>query len=76
MRSDSRLKSIFSSRLFIIFAVFLLLFLSVAYARAYYQNYQVEQEIGRLRSEAKRLEAKKIETLDLLKYVQSPSYVE
>lgn len=75
-RKRSTWKHIFSSRWFMLMGLILLLLLSIAYVRAYYQNYQVAQEIKRLENEAVRLQAKKIETLDTLKYVQSPTYVE
>ncbi len=57
-------------------AVFALLALGLAYGRAFYQNYHIQEEIKRLQSEAERLEAKRLETLDLLNYVKSPAYVE
>lgn len=76
LRKDDNWKSFFASRWFMLVGVILLLLLSIAYGRAYYQNYQVEQEIKRLENETIRLQAKKLETLDVLKYVQSPAYVE
>ncbi len=54
----------------------LALFLLFAYGRAYYQNYQIQKEIDRLQAESERLEAKKLKTLDMLQYVQSPDFVE
>jgi cell division protein FtsB len=65
-----------SSRWFMSLAVFALLALGVAYSRAFYQNYHIQEEIKRLQSEAERLESKRLETLDLLNYVKSPAYVE
>lgn len=46
------------------------------YARAYYQDYLVRQEIEYLQDQTKRLEAKKMELLDVLKYVKSDSFAE
>lgn len=57
-------------------AFFVLALLLVAFTRAYYQNFQIQQEIKRLQSESQKLESKRIETLDLLNYVKSPAYVE
>lgn len=57
-------------------AIFVLVMLTIGYVRAYYQNYQIQQEIKQLQAEASHLEAKRIETLDLLDYVKSPAYVE
>lgn len=47
-----------------------------SYARSYYQDYLVRQEILRLQEEARGLEAKKIKLLDILKYVKSDAFVE
>jgi len=54
----------------------LLLFIIFAFGRAYYRDYLVRQEIDRLQTEVSRLQAKKLETVELLKYVQSPQFVE
>ncbi|MBI5729216.1 MAG: septum formation initiator family protein [Candidatus Magasanikbacteria bacterium] len=69
-------KGFLASRWSLIIGVVVLLTLTVAFARAYYQNYRTQEEIRRLRAEASYLEAKKLETLEALKYVQSPAYVE
>lgn len=69
-------KEALSSRWLIGGGVVLLLGLGVAVGRAWYQEYVVREEISRLQTEAKRLEAKKLETLELLKYVTSESYLE
>jgi cell division protein FtsB len=78
MRSsrESTWKKVFYSRWFLA-VLFVLCFLVLfAYARAYYADYQVEQEIKRLEAETKALQAKKLETLELLKQVQSTAFVE
>ncbi len=46
------------------------------YARAYYQDYLVMQEIQQLQDQAKNLQAKKMELLEVLKYVKSDSFAE
>ncbi len=75
-KSDSTWKRIFYSRWFLA-ALFVLCFLVVfAYARAYYADYQVGQQIKRLQEETKALQAKKIETIELLNHVKSPAFVE
>jgi cell division protein FtsB len=69
-------KRIFYSRWFLA-ALFVLCFLVLfAYARAYYADYQVGQQIKRLQAETQALQAKKIETLDLLNHVKSTAFVE
>ncbi|OGH69406.1 MAG: hypothetical protein A2754_02690 [Candidatus Magasanikbacteria bacterium RIFCSPHIGHO2_01_FULL_47_8] len=73
---ENKLKTVFASRWFLAMMAVVLLLLGIAYTRAAYQNYQVQAEIKRLQGEAKRLEAKKMETIDALKYVRSNAYVE
>lgn len=51
-------------------------FFAINYARAYYQEYKVKQEISALREEVKHLEQKKLESLKILKYVTSDAFVE
>lgn len=76
LASKNNRSNFFGSRLFLIGGVIVLLFLGVAYSRAYYQNYLIGREIQRLQIEAERLRAKKFETLELLRYAKSPAYVE
>jgi cell division protein FtsB len=66
----------FASKIFIVVSGFLFLFFAFAYVRASYQNYQIREEIKRLQNETETLKAKKFQTLELLKYAQSPAYVE
>ncbi len=66
----------FSSRLFLILACIVALLVAFSYARAYYQDFAIRQEISRLESEVDRLEYKKLESFELLKYVSSDAYVE
>lgn len=76
MMSDHRNKSFFRSRLFLIGLFFASLFIAFAYGRAYFQDSQIRKEIARLQSQVKDLEVKKMETLDVLKYVRSPAFAE
>ena len=69
-------KGFLASRWSLIAGAVVLFILLVAFARAYYQNYRTQEEIRRLKAEASRLEAKKLETLDALRYLRSPAYVE
>ncbi len=73
---NRRWSTFFNSPLFLVCAILVLLFLVVSYGQAFYRDYQVREEIKRLQSESQRLEAKKIETLELLNYVKSERYVE
>lgn len=69
-------RQFFASRWITGVALLIVMVLLFAFVRAYIQRYTIEQEITRLREEAKRLESKKIETIDLLNYVKSPAFVE
>ncbi len=46
------------------------------YARAYYQDYMVRQEIKELQSDIEKLNTKKLESLKVLEYVTSNQFVE
>ncbi|MFA6485829.1 MAG: septum formation initiator family protein [Candidatus Magasanikbacteria bacterium] len=73
---EGKWKNFFWSRWFILMAGILLILVAFAFGRAYYRDYLVGQEIKRLQSEVNRLESKKLETVEVLKYVQSPAFVE
>lgn len=64
------------SRWFLIVIIILIFFSAFVFVRAYFQDYQVQAEIERLKNEAASLQAKKIDTLELLKYVQTPEFAE
>ncbi|PIT88016.1 MAG: hypothetical protein COU29_04395 [Candidatus Magasanikbacteria bacterium CG10_big_fil_rev_8_21_14_0_10_36_32] len=66
----------FYSKWFFIIIIILIILVIFAFLRSYYQDYQVRQEIQYLKDEAERLEAKKIQSLEILKYVQSKNFVE
>lgn len=76
MSTGSRWRSFFRSQWVLIGGVLILTFLVLAYARAWYQDYQVGQEIARLQAEVERLEGQRLQTLELLRYVKSPAFVE
>ncbi len=66
----------FASQMFLVVAFFIALIFALGYARAYYQDYKVRQDIKALQEEVKNLESKKIESMEILKYVISPAFVE
>jgi len=73
---DNKWKNFFSSRLFL-FGVFVLaVFLLFVYGRAYYQDFQIQEEIKKMREEVARLEIKKMESLEVLRYVKTPAFLE
>lgn len=68
--------AIFWSKWFILIVLVCLFFVVFALVRSYFQDLQVKQEIERLKSEATSLEAKKLETIEILRYIKSEEYVE
>lgn len=74
--SNQSSKSFFFSRWFLIGAFILVCLIGFAFSRAYYREYEVNKEISRLQAEVRKLEIKKLESLELLQYVQSDAFVE
>ncbi len=75
-QKQSALKRFFSSRLFLILALICAILIAFGYARAYYQDYKIRQEINALQDDVKNLEHKKLESMEILKYVTSEAFVE
>ncbi len=75
-KPDNNWKNFFLSRWFLLGSLVVAIFIALAYGRAYYQDYQVRQEIKRLQMEVEKLEVKKLESLEMWKYVQSEAFVE
>lgn len=73
---DQKWKQIFYSRWFLALLFVLTFLLIISYIRAYYQEFQVRKEISNLQEQLHSLEAKKIETMELLKYARSSTFVE
>lgn len=73
---ESGWKNFFGSRLFMLAAAIAAIMIVFGYGRAYYQDYLVTQEIQHLQDQAKNLQAKKMELLEVLKYVKSDSFAE
>lgn len=76
VEAKSKWQAIFWSRWFLFIALIVASFVVFAFGRAYYRDYQVRKEITDLQNVVKRLEAKKIETMEVLKFVQSPDFIE
>ena len=66
----------FGSRLFLFVMLGVAILVAFGYARAYYQDYKIKQEIKNLQEEVSSLQKKRINSLDILKYVSSSAYVE
>lgn len=75
-KEKTALRRFFGSRWFLLTALIAALLVAFGYARAYYQNYRVNQEIKILQEQVRNLEHKKLESMEILKYVTSDAYVE
>ncbi|MBU0597226.1 septum formation initiator family protein [Patescibacteria group bacterium] len=73
---QSMFKSFFGSRLFLLFSLVIMMLVAFGYARGYYQDFKIKEEIRQLEEEVKSLETKKIESLDILQYVTSDDFIE
>jgi len=60
----------------LLIALICAILVAIGYGRAYYQDYKIRQEINALQDEVKRLEYKKLESMEILKYVTSDAFVE
>jgi cell division protein FtsL len=65
---------IFLSRWFLFTLLGITIVIAISYARAYYEDYTVRQEIIRLQGEVNKLEKKKFASLELLQYAQSEHF--
>lgn len=72
----STLRRFFTSRLFLVVIFSLLALIIFGYARTYYQDYKVKQEIENLQKEVGSLQKKKFQSMELLNYVTSDAFVE
>ena len=74
--NSSRVRKFFGSKIFLGCAFLLTLAFAFGFARAYFKDYAFREEVKRLQGEIDKLEKKKIESLQLLKYVSSTAYIE
>ena len=75
-KNQSFLRRFFQSRFFLFIIVILFGFVAIGYARAYYQDFKIRQEIDQLKKDISGLETTKLESFDILKYVSSQEFVE
>lgn len=73
---QSKIAQILQSRIFLFCLLGIAVLVAFSYMRAYYQDYKIRQEIQALEEEVRSLEQKKIESLEILQYVQSDAFVE
>lgn len=70
------MRRFFASRLFLVCVSCVAFLFAIGYARAYYQDYKVKQQINALQKDLEKLENKKLESLQILQYVMSTDFVE
>lgn len=70
------LRRFFGSRLFLLVGFVVAILFAIGFARAYYQDYRVRQEIESLQEELKNGKTKNFELLKLYEWVKSPEFVE
>ena len=64
------------SRWFLLSLLAAAILIAVSYARAYYQDYKVRQQIAALETEVLNLQRKKLVSLDLLKQAGTEQFLE
>lgn len=75
-RQSSALKRFFTSRLFLFIAIPAIILVTTGLLRSFFTGYKIDQEIIGLESEIKSLEKKRLESMEILKYVMSDVFVE
>lgn len=75
-KQPSWLRRFFTSPLFLVCSFLCLGFFIFSFLRSYYQDYHIRREIYALEKEVQSLEHKKLESLAMLDYVMSDSFVE
>ncbi|KKW41633.1 MAG: hypothetical protein UY92_C0015G0045 [Candidatus Magasanikbacteria bacterium GW2011_GWA2_56_11] len=75
-RDHTPIRRFFTSRAFLVVGLCAAVLSTLGFARAYYEDYSVRQEIRRLEDEVRGLERKKLESMEILKYVGSQNFVE
>lgn len=76
MSNQRTWRRIFNSPLFLWIALVIAIALAVSFARAYYKDYQIRQQIAELQVLVDQMEEKKLSSLQLLDYVKSEEYIE
>jgi len=75
-RQPTPVKRFFASRLFLFIFIPAVVLMSMGMVRSFYIGYKIDQEILGLESEIKSLQKKRLESMEILKYVMSDSFVE
>lgn len=73
---ESTLQRVLLSRWFLFLLLGLVIMIAIGYARAYYEDYQVRQQISALEKEVESLQKKKFAALELLERANTESFLE
>ncbi|MDO8499592.1 MAG: septum formation initiator family protein [bacterium] len=74
--AESKETRFFRSRIFVPLILVALCLVVFAYARTLYRDYQIRAEITQMEDEVKRLQTKKVESLQMLQFVKSDAFAE
>jgi len=69
-------KKALGSRVFLFFALLVLIFLAINVGRESYRNYQINQEANRLKKESEQMEKRNNYLAGLMEYFKDESYLE
>ena len=75
-RKGNIVARLLTSRLFLIILIVIAILIAIAYARLYYEDYKVREEIESLQSEIQSLEHRELESLQLLEFVKTDDFVD
>lgn len=73
---ESALQRVLLARWFLFLLLGLVIMIAIGYARAYYEDYQVRQQISALEKEVQALQKKKFTSLELLERAGTESFLE
>lgn len=74
--TESTLQKVLLARWFLFLLLGLVVVIAIGYARAYYEDFQVRQQIAALEKEVQALQKKKFTTLELLERANTDSFLE
>lgn len=75
-QNESLLKKVFTSKIFLLSMVGVLVFLGVQVGKESYRKYQLQQEINSLKSEISKIEGENRKLDKLMEYFKKDSYLE
>lgn len=74
--NDKKFKKWFFSYWYLLLMLLVFFVMVVAYARSFYQDYQIKREIENLKKETQQMEVKKMQLSEYLEYLKSDEFIE